>query len=111
MRIARNSRKLSDPERTLAGQVFHGSLPSWGRILIADGLGPLPGRDNPYTDDVGGMYMVNVGPDYYPDLTSFTDYGFASGPRLLIHELTHVWQYDHGYWVILRSAWANRRDN
>ena len=27
--------------------------------------------------------------------------------RFLIHELTHVWQFYHGYWVVLRSFWAN----
>jgi hypothetical protein len=23
-----------------------------------------------------------------------------------IHEMTHVWQYYHGYWVVSRSGWA-----
>jgi hypothetical protein len=27
--------------------------------------------------------------------------------NIFIHEMTHVWQYYHGYWVVLRSLWAN----
>jgi hypothetical protein len=109
MRIARKSRNLSGDEINLAAQVFQDSLPSWGRIFITDGLGPIPGYDNPYTQDVKLTYSVNVGPEVYPDATLTTDYlGFGTYRNILIHEMTHVWQYYHGYWVILRSIWANR---
>ena len=99
MRIAREMRKLSDAEKDLAGKVFDDSLPAWRRIYITDGLGPLPTIDRPYTEEAARLFMVNVGPDYYPDLNRSTDYGFGTGRNLLIHELTHVWQYYHGYWV------------
>jgi hypothetical protein len=51
-----------------------------------------------------------VGPSVYPDATLTTTFGgFGSYRDIFIHEMTHVWQYYHGYWVVLRSAWANSR--
>jgi hypothetical protein len=91
MRIARKIRKISSPEMHWAAQVFADSLPAWGRIAITDGLGPLPWIDNPYTNEAMGMFHLNVGPDYYPDLSRNTNYGFGTCLNVLIHELTHVW--------------------
>jgi hypothetical protein len=108
MRFARDSRKISGAEQRLAESVFHDSLPDWKRINITDALGPVPGVDRPYTDESMREFWVNVGPDYYPNLDRATDYGYSSARNLLIHELTHVWQYYHGYWVVLRSLWANQ---
>ena len=99
MRRARNSRVIAGGESVIAAAVFQGSLPPWRRISIADGLGA---EDRPYTFFLGGGFTINVGPDYYPDLMQ-TPYRRA----LLIHELTHVWQYYHGYTVIAGSFWAN----
>lgn len=107
MRIARNLRKLSSAETNLARQVFGESLP-WGRIVITDGLGPLPWQDNAYTDTAFGIFSLNLGPEVYPNAIDSTRYydGNTSYDALFIHELTHVWQYDKGYWVVLRSVWA-----
>jgi hypothetical protein len=102
-------RHLSDSEKRLAEAVFEDSLPSWRKIYITDGLGPIPTYDQPYTTEDMALFFVNVGPDYYPDLDRTNNYGYSSARRLLIHELTHVWQYHHGYWVILRSLWAQRK--
>ena len=96
MRIARKMRNLSDTEKDLAGKVFDDSLPAWRRIYITDGLGPLSTYDQPYTEEAARLFTVNVGPDYYPDLNRNTSYGFGTCRNLLIHELTHVWQYYHG---------------
>jgi hypothetical protein len=108
MRIARKFRPLLDAEKEEAAKVFEDSLPSWGRIVITDGLGPIPGFDNPYTDDVGPFFHINVGPDIYDDLMwgNFLP-GFGLDRNIFIHEMTHVWQYYHGYHVILSSVWAN----
>jgi hypothetical protein len=104
MRIARTSRPLSGREITEALMVFRASLPAWPKIRITDGLGPLPFMDRPYTEELSslGIFFVNLGPDIYPDATAKQRY-----KNLLIHELTHVWQYDRGQWVVLRSAYAN----
>jgi hypothetical protein len=109
MRIARNTRNISPQEKYWAALVFDDSLPAWGNIFITDGLGPLPGYDRPYTEEMlpGRMYTVNVGPDYYPNMNRDDNFGFRPARGLLIHELTHVWQYYHGYWAMLRSLWAN----
>jgi hypothetical protein len=108
MRIARKMRNLASGEMNFAAQVFQDSLPAWGRIFLTDGLGPIPGYDNPYTDENFGMFTINVGPDVYPDATLTRNYlGFGTYRNILIHEMTHVWQYYHGYWVVLRSLWAN----
>ena len=109
MRIARKMRNLSGAEINLAQSVFGDSLPDWGRILITDGLGPLPTYDNPYTEEFSFLYKINVGPEVYPDatITNRNYDGFGNYDDIFIHEMTHVWQYYHGYWVILRSFWAN----
>jgi hypothetical protein len=107
MRAGTKLRNLSFDERDLAKGVFDDSLPAWERIFVTDGLGPLPGLDRPYTEELARMFVVNVGPDYYPDLTGKVNYGFGTASNLLIHELTHVWQYYHGYSVMFRSLWAN----
>jgi hypothetical protein len=108
MRFARKERVLSDPERHWAKAVFQDSLPSWERIKVTDAMGPIPGYDKPYTDEVMRMFVLNVGPDYYPDMDNDDDHdGWGRGRAVLIHELTHVWQFYHGYWVALRSFWAN----
>src|SRR5262249_944004 len=43
------------------------------------------------------------GPTAYADMS----HGYRD---LLIHELTHVWQYYHDYDVIIPSAWAQLRN-
>jgi hypothetical protein len=108
MRFATKERGLNHNERILAGNVFDDSLPSWERIRITDGMGPIPGYDKPYTDQVAMMFVLNVGPDYYPNMDNDDDHDhWGTSRALLIHELTHVWQFYHGYWVALRSFWAN----
>src|SRR5260370_12872939 len=110
MRIARKSRNLSSGEIHFAAQVFEDSLPEWGRISITDGLGPIPGFDNPFTNQMGPTFTLNLGTDVYPDATLTTNYlGFGTYRNILIHEMTHVWQYYQGYWVVFRSIWANSR--
>src|SRR5262249_9043292 len=109
MRVARKSRNLSAAEISIAKAVFQNSLPAWGSIRITDGLGPIPGLDNPYTDTITGFYEINVGPDVYPDATPSTWLpGFGQYRHIFVHEMTHVWQYYHGYGVVTGSIWANK---
>jgi hypothetical protein len=109
-------RLLSGFEISLAWQVFHNSLPPWRRIRIGDGLIPCCDR-NPYAVELpdfgvfgGSIFVVNLGPDIYPNAAENGKYyrRFGRYDQIFIHELTHVWQYYQGYWVILRSAYANK---
>jgi hypothetical protein len=110
MRLSRKMRNLSSAEKALAKDVFGNSLPNWERIFITDGLGPIPGYDNPFADEILGVFRLNLGPEIYPDATKTKYYnGYGRYDAIFIHEMTHVWQYHKGYWVVLRSAWANSR--
>jgi hypothetical protein len=105
-------RPLSQAEIDEAAKVFEDSLPSWGRIFITDGLGPpAPLLNNPYTDDHGIGFNINVGPLIYDDLLRGIEFPpFGIDKNILIHEMTHVWQYYHGYHVVASSVWANAVD-
>jgi len=107
LRIDRNFRGLTSREQSLAFGVFKDKLPAWSRILIGDGLGK---DDRPYTWEDSPLYCIHVGPTMYPDLSLTTvipgDPDRSRYCDLLIHELTHVWQYYNGYWVSIRSIWA-----
>jgi hypothetical protein len=93
----RNKRHLTAMEQALATSVFKDKLPAWWRIYIGDGLGK---GDRPYTwEHLSLFYVLHVGPTIYPDLS-------VRYRNLLIHELTHVWQYYNGYWVAPRSVWV-----
>ncbi len=91
----------------MARDVFHNSLPSWRRIRITDALGY---DDRPFTANEIGLYFINAGPEVYDDAALAQHYkGFGARKAILIHEMTHVWQFYHGYSVELRSLWANTR--
>jgi len=108
MRADTKMRDLSSAEINLARIVFGTSLPAWSRIQITDGLGPVPTYNNPYTTEDSPLFFIHVGPDVYPDATLPKWLpGFGPYRNIFIHEMTHVWQYYHGYWVVLRSIWAN----
>ncbi len=110
MRVDTKMRDLSSAEIALARSVFQDSLPAWSRIKITDGLGPLPTYDRPYTTEDSPWFFLHLGPDMYPDATLPTVHPeFGQYRHTYVHEMTHVWQYYHGYWVVLRSAWANSR--
>jgi hypothetical protein len=83
-------RGLSLSERTLAYGVFLGSI-IYSNVRVQDDLG-LGGR--PWTSPptlVYNRYILHVGPDLYPNLAAG-----GGAQRLLIHELAHVWQGQHG---------------
>lgn len=115
MRDPHNIRTISMAEILLISQVFRSTqapypsnLPSWDKIKITDGLGPIPTVDNPYTERVPGVgYFINVGPEVYPDATLKKYFnGFGTYDAILVHEMVHVWQYSQGYAVGAHSLWA-----
>lgn len=106
-------RNLRPSERHLVLDAFrNNTLPPFAQIGIGDGLGF---GDRPWTDWGTGYfsqlpdmrYEINVGDYFSMDLSLKTWGPFGSSCDLLIHEMTHVWQYWHGFGVKVSSAWAN----
>lgn len=57
-----------------------------GQVLdiLVGGLGDAVGLD--------GSFTINIGPDFYDDLTATADAQDDDASATLIHEMTHVWQ-------------------
>ena len=87
-------RSLSTAEKNLAKSVFQNTI-NYDMVKITDTLG-AGGR--PWTTNTPPMYMINVGGNY-SSLTSNN-----KRKRLLIHELSHVWQGQHLVPFMLNSA-------
>ena len=87
-------RSLSTNEKNLAKSVFQNTI-NYDLVKITDTLG---GGGRPWTTNTPPMYMINVGSDY-PSLTAND-----TRKRLLIHEMTHVWQGQHLVPFMLNSA-------
>jgi hypothetical protein len=110
-------RLLNPPEQTLVTKVFGNTLPPWVEIGIGDGLG-FGGAPWASTGDAGYpqtpnvRYMINVGDLAAHDLTSKNgtsavldgNYGTICG--LLLHEMTHIWQYYRSEGVVLGKIHA-----
>lgn len=95
-------RNLTPKELVLALGVFGGTIPLQKHIWIDDSLG-LGGR--PWTNFIDGTAWLHLGPIAAKDLTSTDRWaGFGQYCDVLIHEMTHVWQYYHGRWVKWNSA-------
>jgi hypothetical protein len=99
VRIPRNSRTLTAAETGLALAVFGSTMPP--AIIVNDGLG---WGDRPFTDNPSVFYVIAIGPVCYPDCTASTYWsGFGRVRDVFVHEMTHVWQYAHGYFVKINS--------
>jgi len=77
-------------EVVAAFNVFHGSI-DYGQVRVQDdlGLGNSPWTSPP--SPLNSNYVLHVGQTLYTDL--------AKNPnrkRVFIHEMTHVWQGQHG---------------
>jgi len=84
-----NERLLTSGEEKLIRNVFQtAQLPRMSWIRIRDGLSPT-GTAITIRDD--NDYSIMVGPDLYDGDMS------KAGRATLIHEMTHVWQWYHGY--------------
>src|SRR5262245_6902201 len=97
MRRVRNTRFLAPGEIVIAKQVFENTIP-YDKVLISDGLGQddreftLP-TNLPFSvlfNVRGGKDEIHAGDGYYGMSKQFED------QKTLIHELTHVWQGEHG---------------
>jgi hypothetical protein len=104
-------RGLRPKERAVLYPVFRASLPSLSLVAIGDGLGV---GDDPWTDwgrdpnYPNFYYQINVGDMAGKDMSddgSWTPYGTLRD--VLVHEMTHVWQYAHGRQVKFSSLWAH----
>ena len=85
-------RRLTDGERRFAENVFGGSLPPNDRIVLTNltGLGARP-----FTcPNAAGQTLVNVGAAF-DDPTAYESPAYPAPGKLLVHELTHVWQIRH----------------
>lgn len=87
-------RTLLPDEIALAKSVFQNTL-NYSTVRITNTLGL---GERPWTTNSPPLYLLNVGPDY-PNMTADDD-----RKRLLIHELTHVWQAQHLVPITLNSA-------
>lgn len=110
-------RPLSQNEQNLVRVVFGLTLPHWTTIGIGDGLG-ASGR--PWTDTGPTTYpempymqfQINIGDAAKSDLASadHTNCFVTGSPgtvaELLVHEMTHVWQYhnSHGKYGVWASS-------
>jgi hypothetical protein len=85
-------RRLTAAERRLAEQVFRGTI-NYDLLRVTDTLGLY---SRPWVANTPPMWLMNVGPTHYQDLTK--------APAFFIHELTHVWQGQHGVPITANSA-------
>lgn len=87
-------RTLLPDEIALAKSVFQNTL-NYSTVRVTNTLGL---GERPWTTNSPPLYMLNVGPDFN-SLTVDDD-----RKRLLIHELTHVWQAQHLVPITMNSA-------
>lgn len=87
-------RTLLPAEIALAKSVFQNTI-NYSTVRITNTLG-LGGR--PWTTNSPPLYLLNVGPDF--NSLTVDD----KRKRLLIHELTHVWQAQHLVPITMNSA-------
>jgi hypothetical protein len=109
VRIAKKFRALTDEEREVARSVFHDAI-SYDNIVLTDGSGvsnraftlPAVFELGGTVRSLRGKYHVNVGSGF-EGMCRHHEY-----KALLIHELMHVWQGEHGPWrwsYVVASAW------
>ena len=97
-------RRLTDGEVALARSVF-GTAIDYERVTIRRRkFFPLQPRHVTMAPR-GHLHFHPLAEAYSDDFSTLSP--LRQG--LFIHEMTHVWQYYHGYWVVLRSAWANSK--
>ena len=97
-----NDRLLTSLEEGLIRRVYRtAKLPPLSRIRIRDGLSTI---DTPFTTPGpggSGLFLIMAGPRLYEGDLATDD------PSTLVHEMTHVWQYDHGTLSELHAATAH----
>ena len=86
-------RSLTAAERNLARLVYANTI-NFDTVKVTNTVGL---QSRPWTTNTPPIYTINVGVNAYPDMT---EYG-----ALLIHELGHVWQGQHGVPFVSNSAY------
>jgi hypothetical protein len=86
-------RPLTPAERNIAKSVY-GNTINFNLVKVTNTVGL---QSRPWTTNTPPLYTINVGVSAYADLTDFS--------LLLIHELGHVWQGQHGMPFMSNSAY------
>jgi hypothetical protein len=86
-------RSLTSAERNIAKSVY-GNTINFNQVKVTNTVGL---QSRPWTTNTPPLYTINVGVSAYADLTDFR--------LLLIHELGHVWQGQHGVPFMSNSAY------
>ena len=112
-RLMENERPLHESEYAFVKRVFGESLPARTDIRISDAIG---GGNRPFTyPRFDGKMVISVGKDDYADPLRYgVDEGTKAYGELLVHEMTHVWQYHNNAAAISYVAdaiWARIRDD
>jgi hypothetical protein len=110
MRTARHTRYLGSLETDIARKVFQNTIP-YDDVVVSDGLGM---GDRPFTlpTDMPATLLFNVSDGKYVIHAGDGYFGMSrdkEDQKLLIHELTHVWQGEHSgsSWdYVFSSAWS-----
>lgn len=86
-------RSLTPAERNIVKSVY-GNTINFNQVKVTNTVGL---QSRPWTTNTPPLYTINVGVAAYADLTDFS--------LLLIHELGHVWQGQHGVPFMSNSAY------
>ncbi|MEJ2467208.1 MAG: hypothetical protein P8045_16215 [Candidatus Thiodiazotropha sp.] len=86
-------RSLTAAERNIAKSVY-GKTINLSHVRVTNTVGF---QSRPWTTHIPPLYTINVGVNAYDDMTHFK--------LLLIHELGHVWQGQHGVPFMSNSAY------
>lgn len=99
-------RALTTGEIAMARIVFKDSI-DYSRVKIHHGGWWLfLGFQNTAVTPNGDMYFPKSTELYKDD---FSTSGIGEDKALFMHEMTHVWQYQLGYWVKLHALWVTSR--
>jgi len=88
-----DARPLNPEEETEARMVF-GTNMNWGKVRVAESA----------IMSIGGYARTPFDTAYFPPKTLSVP--LADRMPLMIHELTHIWQTQHGYSVFEKLFWA-----
>jgi uncharacterized protein with LGFP repeats len=110
-RLATKEEPIGEAEYNHANLVFKGTLPPRTDIHISDGIG---GNNRPFTyPRFDGKIVLNLGPGFHDPLGYTYKPSHVRG-QVLIHELTHAWQYHNNAAAISYvgdAIWARVRED
>ncbi len=89
-------RHLTGDERAFVERVFETTLPPDDRVVLTNLTG-IEGRKF-VCPNASGQALVNLG-EAYDDPVHYQDDKYPAPGKVLVHELTHVWQLHHATFV------------